>query len=433
MMIPNPQIIKSVEQLDYRVTVGDVAAKAGLNINIAQQGLLELASNANGHLQVSDTGEIVFLFPQNFQSILRNKFLRLRLQESWQKIWKILFYLIRISFGILLIASIFLMAVAIIIILTATKGDNDNDSGGGSNDNRNSGGGIVFFPRFFYFPDMFWLFDFNQDFQTRTRRNEEKKMNFLEAIFSFIFGDGNPNFNLEEIRWNQIGNVITNNRGAVIAEQITPYLDEVKSDDNEDYMLPVLTKFNGFPEVSPEGEIIYYFPDLQVTATQRKTQSISSYLQEQLWRFSQADSGQILLAIGLGALNIILALVLGSLLTEELVTELGGLIAFVDAIYWLLLAYGTAFLTIPLVRYFWIQFQNKKIQNRNFQREQRVSKFKQLTQKLTQKLDFARQFALEKIITNQDLSYTTESDLVDQELLNSDKIDQEWQRKLESN
>jgi len=426
-MIPNPQIVKSIEQLNYRVTIGDVAAKSGLNINTAQQGLMELASNANGHLQVSDTGEIIFLFPPNFQSILRNKFLRLRLQESWQKIGKVLFYLIRISFGILLVISMVLMALAIIIILTASKGDNDNDSG---NDNRSSGGSFVFFPRFFYFPDVLWLFDFNQNFQTRTRRNEDNKMNFLEAIFSFIFGDGNPNYNLEERRWNQIGALINNNRGAVIAEQIAPYLDEVNA-NNEDYMLPVLTRFNGFPEVSPEGEIIYYFPELQVTANQRENQSISSFLQEYLWRFSQADSGQIMLAIGLGALNIILALILKSLLTPEIAAELGGLVAFVNSIYGLLLAYGTGFLGIPLIRYFWIQSANKKIENRNFQREKSAYKLQELAEKLTKKLNFARNFAQEKIITNQNISYTTETDLLDQELLNADKINQEWQRKLE--
>ncbi|HBL12730.1 MAG TPA: hypothetical protein DD379_15280, partial [Cyanobacteria bacterium UBA11162] len=75
-MAPNPTIIKAVEQLGYRVTVGDVAAKAGLNINLAERGLLALASDAGGHLQVAESGEIAYLFPKNFRSILRNKFLR---------------------------------------------------------------------------------------------------------------------------------------------------------------------------------------------------------------------------------------------------------------------------------------------------------------------------------------------------------------------
>ncbi|MCZ0904263.1 hypothetical protein ON021_30630, partial [Microcoleus sp. HI-ES] len=111
-MAPNPTIMQAVEQLGYRVTVGDVAAKAGLDVNFAQRELLTLASEAGGNLQVAESGDIAYLFPKNFRDILRNKFLRLQLQEWWQKIWRILFYLIRISFGIVLVASILLIFVA---------------------------------------------------------------------------------------------------------------------------------------------------------------------------------------------------------------------------------------------------------------------------------------------------------------------------------
>lgn len=80
-MAPNPVIMQAVEQLGYRVTVGDVASRAGLNVNLAQKGLLTLASAAGGHLQVAQSGEIVYLFPKNLRTVVRNKFLRLRLQE----------------------------------------------------------------------------------------------------------------------------------------------------------------------------------------------------------------------------------------------------------------------------------------------------------------------------------------------------------------
>ena len=116
-MNPNPQIVKSIEKLDYRVTVGDVAAQAGLELNLAQQGLLALASDAGGHLQVAESGDVVYLFPKNFRSILRNKYWQLRWQQWWSKVWLVLFYIIRISFGIILIASIALMLVAIVLII----------------------------------------------------------------------------------------------------------------------------------------------------------------------------------------------------------------------------------------------------------------------------------------------------------------------------
>ena len=48
-MSPNTTIIQAVEQLGYRATVGDVVTQAGLSVNLAQQGLLALATNTGGH------------------------------------------------------------------------------------------------------------------------------------------------------------------------------------------------------------------------------------------------------------------------------------------------------------------------------------------------------------------------------------------------
>ncbi|XTZ10261.1 MAG: hypothetical protein ACQZ3N_09340, partial [cyanobacterium endosymbiont of Rhopalodia yunnanensis] len=101
-MTLRPEIMTSVEQLGYRVTVGDIATQAGLELNIARQGLLALASDSGGHLQVAESGEIIYLFPQNFKTILRNKYWKLRFKETGEKIWNVLFYLIRISFGVII-------------------------------------------------------------------------------------------------------------------------------------------------------------------------------------------------------------------------------------------------------------------------------------------------------------------------------------------
>ena len=430
-MTPNPKIVNSVEKLDYRVTVGDVAAQAGLELNFAQQGLLALASEAGGHLQVADSGDVVYLFPKNFRSILRNKYWQLRWQQTWSKIWKVLFYIIRISFGIILIASIVLMLVAIVAIMVAMNSSNDDREGGGS---RGYGGGGFFFVPRFWIGDIFWWFDPGYNHRRRQRRRQTNyQMNFLEAVFSFLFGDGNPNADLEEYRNSAIAAVIRKHKGAVAGEQIAPYVDKV--DEDEDYMLPVLTRFNGYPEVSPQGEIVYYFPELQVTAKDRQVQPVSpaGYLREKLWRFSQAASGQLTMAAGLCVFNIILAVVLDSLLRDgAIAAELGGIVAFVASIQWLLLGYGVLYLLVPLVRYFWIQGRNPKIIARNQAREQRAIALTQPSKSLRQKLAYASQFAQQKVIGDSDITYTTEDDLLDQNIKNSDKIDREWQQKLES-
>jgi hypothetical protein len=319
-----------------------------------------------------------------------------------------------------------------------------NDSGGrGSYGGGRSGG--IFVPWYWISPNWFYVFrpDYyrrrsyyhqqnrRRSYNTRSSSGSESDMNFLEAVFSFLFGDGNPNANLEEIRWQTIGTVIRNSGGAITAEQVAPYLDDVGKDwrENEDYILPVLTRFNGRPEVSPEGQIIYHFPELQVTAkTQKNPQPVSAYLRELPWKFSQANSGQIIGAAGLGGLNLVGALVLGNLLQHS--AELGGLVAFVGSIYWLLLAYGIGFLTVPLIRYFWVQWRNRQVEARNESRQERAVALIQADEELRQKLVFAERFAAETVVDESDLAYTTEQDLTEQEYLQSGKIDEEWERRL---
>lgn len=435
-MNPNPAIMKSIEQLKYRVTVGDVASNAGLDVDVAQQELLALASEVQGNLQVAETGDIVYLFPQNFRSILWGKSWRLRWQKWLGNIWQVVFYLIRISFGIVLIASIILMLIAIVVLVVALSASRGEDSGGGSDSG--NGGNVIFMPNFWISPDFFWIFtpNYQQKRYQRQRQNPDKnQLNFLESIYSFLFGDGNPNSNLELRRWQEIATVINNNNGAVIAEQIAPYLDNINiyNERDEGYMLAVLTRFNGYPEVSDSGDIIYYFPELQVTAQTRNKIAVPPFLKENNWIFSLAGSGQKIFAVFLGGLNFVLALVLGSMLTPELAQQLGSdFIYFIQSIYEFLFLYAGAYLGIPLIRYFWLQNRNSKINKRNLKRQKQANYLEENLAKLLPKISYARQFAQQKVINQQDLAYSTEKDLLDQQLEQSDKIDREWMKRLNS-
>lgn len=432
MNSPNTAIMQSIEQLNYRVTVGDVATKSGLDLNIVQKELLKLAEDTKSNLQVVQTGDIAYLFPKNFRSILKNKYWQLRWQKALEKTWKIVFYLIRISFGILLVSSIILMLIAIVVIVIAinSKGNDDNDN----NSSRGGGGGFFFFPRFWFSPDIFWIFTPNYQqrrYQRQQSNSAENELNFLESIYSFLFGDGNPNSNLEDKRWRNIATIIENNNGAIIAEQLAPYLDNINnySEGDEGYILPVLTRFNGYPEVSEKGEIIYYFPELQVKAQERKKVSVSPYLKENLWTFSLATSSQKMLAVGLGAVNIVLALILGSLLTPEIAQEIGGFISFIQFLYPLLLTYGITYLTIPLIRYFWLQNRNSKVNERNYYREEKANLL-QSSKELELKINYAQNFANQTIISQDNLAYSTEKDLLDQQLEQKNNLDEDWRKRI---
>ncbi|MEO0539551.1 MAG: hypothetical protein AAFZ80_01665 [Cyanobacteria bacterium P01_A01_bin.105] len=427
MVQTSPEIMTAVEALDYRVTVADVAAKSGLALPLAQQGILALAADTQAHLQVAESGDVAYEFPRNFRAVLRNKYWQLRWQETWAKIWQVLFYLIRLSFGVVLLASIAIIFIAIFVLMMAAssqQGDRDDRGGYGRG------------PNFWISPSWFYWLDFGSTRRRRQQRSQQwsqggskSELNFFEAIFSFLFGDGDPNGDLEDRRWSAIATLIRNNKGTLTAEQVVPYLDDVNlKDDLEDFMLPVLSRFNGYPQVSPQGDLVYAFPELQVTAASYRPRSIPSYLREVRRRFSVASSDQLMLAAGLGGLNFVGAVILGSMLSgSQVATEF---IVFVQSIYWFLWGYGAAFLGVPLGRYLWLQRQNGKIETRNQQRQALTRLVEAEDPTVQRKLSYAQTLATEVVLRKDEAIYTTETDLIDQDIQQKDRLDAEWRERL---
>ena len=113
-----------------------------------------------------------------------------------------------------------------------------------------------------------------------------------------------------------------------------------------------------------------------------------------------------------------------------MIENIRGFIAFVEVIYPVLLAYGISFLVLPLIRYFWVQWRNSKVEERNQQRQNNAMTLNQANNLLNRKIEYAKEFAKETIISNKNLAYTTEKNLIEQEAEQTDKIDAEWERTL---
>lgn len=96
----------------------------------------------------------------------------------------------------------------------------------------------------------------------------------------------------------------------------------------------------------------------------------------------------------------------------------------------MLLAYGVGFLLLPLVRYFWVQRRNRKISDRNQRRQARANLLASSDLVLQQKIAYASQFAAQSTITKDDVVYSTDSDLLEQESQNPAQTDADWQRRL---
>lgn len=218
-------VIKAVEALrrQPRQTVADIAAAAGLPLTKAADEAVKLAALTGAAIDVSESGDIAYRFPSDVRGALRSRSFRAAVTMTWRRIAPALFTASRIGFGALLIISIVVTFLAIAALSAASSRDDDR---------RESRSSMYFGPRLFFGPDIFDVIFYSNRYGYNRRRNERswpagdrEGMSFLEAVYSFVFGDGDPNADFEDRRWRAVATLIRANRGAVTADQLAPLLD----------------------------------------------------------------------------------------------------------------------------------------------------------------------------------------------------------------
>ena len=77
--------------------------------------------------QVSEAGDVLWALPPNFRAIIRGKSWLLRLEPVLAGAQNAAGYVVRVSFGTTLVASIVLVTLTIIAILTASQSSDRDD------------------------------------------------------------------------------------------------------------------------------------------------------------------------------------------------------------------------------------------------------------------------------------------------------------------
>ncbi|MBC7999022.1 MAG: hypothetical protein IAF58_13825 [Leptolyngbya sp.] len=392
-------VLKAVDSLGRRVTVADVATKTGLPVLVVQEELNKVAAETGGHMEVAKTGDVAYKFNPGFQTAYAAKGIARIFQVFGKKFFNIAFFLLRISFGIMLILSVLIVAaIFIAIIIYGNKGGSDD------RDDYRGGGGFHFgFFDYLLLRDLLSWGAYNAG-GVRNQPKRKGKSNFLFDCFSFLFGDGNPNADIEERKWSLIASAIKNNGGVITAEQLAPYT--AAKPDDEDAVLPTLVRFNGIPEVTEEGGIVYTFPSLLVSAIDTESRSSSPFLREDRWPFVGPQTGNLLWVYLLAGFNF-----LGTwwLFMQPELRE-------IRIIMLPLVAYGTMFVTIPFCRKIALDVINKGITERNGKRTSYAEMLRSPSIELQKKLSHASKLRIGKTrLKAEDAVYTTEKDALEQE------------------
>eukprot|EP00472_Partenskyella_glossopodia_P008745 CAMPEP_0197520880 /NCGR_PEP_ID=MMETSP1318-20131121/6204_1 /TAXON_ID=552666 /ORGANISM="Partenskyella glossopodia, Strain RCC365" /LENGTH=519 /DNA_ID=CAMNT_0043072637 /DNA_START=345 /DNA_END=1904 /DNA_ORIENTATION=+ len=481
--LPSNDVLSAVESKGGRVTAADVASSAGMKISDASRELNKLASYTGGDLEVSKDGDILYAFSRNVRADMLQRSAGLRARQLFEKIWPALAYLTRITFGVGIFVSLAIIGTAIVVISSSSsKSDDDDRRGSRSSSSFGYGGGYdgygspyrssSIFDVFYYSSNIFDVF-YYRPYGYYAPYGEGDEMGLLESIFSYVFGDGDPNSNRDQESLKACAELIRENGGVVIAEQLAPLLSPetgpvAKKDGigsgvvDESFMFDVLVALDGRPEVLENGDIVYVFENLGATTEDdtarqsavslRKQRSIMSMIGDSIYGgtdkehnnekgifpeikipFSLASDGNLLIAGILGVVNLVGAVYLGSLLRDPMLIYQTGpeFAALITKIFPFLLTYAIGYNVIPLLRGLANKRKNEEIEDRNFLRALWYDR--QSTTKVQDKIRNSKRFRLkQRVINREDIEYTTAKDLDQQGLGRDEKDLRDFDAALES-
>jgi hypothetical protein len=226
--------------------------------------------------------------------------------------------------------------------------------------------------------------------------------------------------------------------GVVIAEDLAPYAQQTDRDEN--WMLPILVRFNGCPEVvTNHGKIIYTFPafidecsalrampttqadspselnqiysnflrrQTAQRAAESHAQSLPPFIKERKQPFTTISGTEILAVLSFACIAIV-----GSIAAMMSAASY----AFVEPLKPLLLAiaaYGGIFLLLPLARLPFVLSQNAQVEERNSARLEAAQLLANPHAELARDQREAAKVREANITGEAKLLYTTEEDIL---------------------
>lgn len=404
------KVTQAIRSLGLRVTAADVAATTGLPLWDVIRELNRVAADAQAVLQVSKEGTIAYAFRGDPDAVYAAKGVRKAIKEIIAKAQSIFFYLVRCSFGLLLIGSIITLLIIFVIAIgfamfAADAADGDLDIMGDAEIDAELEWNFFDLANLVMFFS-WWHNDVSGEVEYYGRKVQLRETGFISNCFSFLFGDGNPNKNYAEDAWRYIADLIRLNNGVITAAQVSPYMEKYGSDDG---IFPVLVRFDGVPQVTNTGSIVYAFPSMQNTAAGHVFRGMPKIGELKQWKFSNVPSRRLDFVFYFAGANLAgWWAVAGNLHHFDFAMKYKPIVD-------LLLAYAMFFIAVPIVRSLVNAVRNAVVEVTNKQRERMALDLAkpQMQAKIREAQAFAT--AMQWHDPSQ-VAYTTAESLMDQEL-----------------
>ena len=263
-------IVGAFRQRRGEAATADIVAFTGLPKPQVDAELPAVADEYNGRLKVTDSGEILYSFPDGFHS--RYKGLGPRLGRFFRAsgkvaravgtfLFKAWIMVMLVGYFVLFIALAVLAVVASVAISASDRNGRSRSRGGSSL----VMGLLNMIMRIWFYNEVFKS-PGQRRYEVDTRaRNKENRRPLHKAIFSFVFGEGDPNAAHDTVEKRAFVALVRAKKGIVILEDFMS-VTGLSPADADRAINRYLYEFEGSPEVSDNGTVYFHFPKLLLRA-----------------------------------------------------------------------------------------------------------------------------------------------------------------------
>jgi hypothetical protein len=375
------QVARAFRRHGNQGTVADVVGLSGLPRYQVEQVLPAVVSDCRGQMAVTESGEVLYRFPQGVTNPQKSWFKRVlsgtgKVLRALFKVWIVVML---VGYFILFLLILLTALIVSIGASLAKRNDDRDDSGGGLL-------AMYSVTRLIEFFVLLWLYSGDPEQQFRKKRKP-----FHRAVFEFVFGVEDKPEVREKAERKAFVALVRQNKGTVSLEELMALTGRARG-DADGFISRLMLEFEGEPRVSESGTLNFFFPGLLKTSGD--TGRLPSLPDKQLIPFTRNPAktngwigffngfnilfGGYFLAFGLQGLDAVRSShdSFGVLyaLTVGLLSAFGGL-SMTSAESWVLgvlgvvpVVYSAFFFGIPLVRRWRERQKNRRIQTDNLRR-----------------------------------------------------------------
>jgi hypothetical protein len=356
-------LLASLRRLKGRGTVGDVAAESGIPNEDVRRGLKALLESHRGHLAVSDSGELLYQFDPKLIE---------RGTEPWTyRMRRAVGRVLRGGFKawiVVMLVGYFLVFVALVIaaLVASQRGRDGGGRGGGWGRGHGHGG----FPNFFFW---YWIWGprwrvGRPYYGHRWERTLEKddKVPFYKKVFAFVFGPDRPEPTQSQLDRSTI-RLIRSRAGVLTTAELVEH-SAAPFPEAEEEMGRLLGAYDGEAVVSPDGELVYAFPEIMTSAQEprRARAPNPAWLRlEPPLELTGNTAGANAAVIAMNSFTLVAAATSPWFIFPRL--GLGGPAAFIGLVL-VPVVFSVLFFGVPLVRALGVKLENRRRRARNVRR-----------------------------------------------------------------